>query len=155
LVRNELDGKMLVGVEVPVRLEVPLKENEDGQDADRGNDVPDTPVTPRDHEPHHQHKGDEEEDGPYDIVSLLQSVGAKIDQIGEEHHDVDHDDDEVEATGEAHASLREAATPAIPVETEDRADDEAENDLDEFEDTSITVEISSVKVDVSHYCASR
>jgi hypothetical protein len=83
-----------------------------------------------------------------------QRPDVQVDQVENEDDDVDDKDDEVETAAVSDTALAEALLAAEPIATcggaQERADDEADDDLQDLHDTVGASNVQRVETDVGH-----
>lgn len=96
-------------------------------------------------------------------ISTHQSPGSDVEEVQDEENDVDNDADKVESRGKTETTLAEAGTSSvperlevlhfstseislnIPLTTEEGADDESCNNLEDLDNSTVGGEVVSVQ----------
>jgi len=94
--------------------------------------------------PDQQHDRNQEQDGADHSIETLQLENGQVEEVEEKEHDVDDQNHEVETGRKAQTALAEAVFASVPLVTQQRADDDADDDLQDLDDAAVSSQIASV-----------
>jgi len=131
-------------------LNIPQEQEELGHNQDRSNKSSSAKIQ-FDGDPNDEHTSNQEQHCCNDRVHSFNFKDLHIKYVEDQHDNVDNDTNGVKRWAEAESAIAIAGMCAIPpIAIENRWNDEAEHDLQNFDDSSIGAEV--IGVDVRHDC---
>ena len=126
-------------------LQIVQEQNEQHANQDRSSDETLGLDVVLNQPPDQQDDCDQKQNGADHGIQTLQLVDGQIEEVQKEENDVDDQDHKVQTGSKAQTSFAEARAASVPLVAEQRADNDADDDLEDLDDSTVGGQVASVE----------